>query len=273
MRKLIFLLGMFSIQAGLAQGLKVPAPSPSLSIKQEFALSQVELSYARPAAKGRKIFGDLVPFGKLWRTGANNPTKITFGEDVKIKGQLLKAGAYQLLSIPGQNTWEIKFNKGTNGVFAYKAEEDALSIQVPSVSLNQLQENFSLTFENIQANKMDLVLAWEKTAVYIPIEVDIDAKIMGNIDRAMAADTRPYFEAASYYVETGRNLNQALTWVNKATELNPNAYWQFYLKARIQAKLGDKAGAKTTAQKSMELAKKANNEDYVALNQKLIDSL
>jgi len=269
---ILFLLSLIGFQT-MAQGVKTPAPSPSQTIKQEFGLSSVEITYARPAVKGRKIFGDIVPFGKLWRTGANSPTKITFGEDVKIAGKELKAGSYQVMTIPNQNSWEVLFNKGTNGVFNYHPEEDVLKVSVPSQAVASPMENFTIQFANISANKMELVMAWEKTRVSIPIEVEVDAKVMSAIDKAMNVDSKPYFEAASYYFETGRDLNKALEWVNKATAANPTAYWQFHLKAKIQAKLGDKASAKATALKSIELAKAGKNDDYVALNEKLINSL
>ncbi len=269
---IVLLVSMLGFQT-LAQAVKTPAPSPSQTIKQDFGLASVEINYSRPASKGRKIFGDIVPFGKLWRTGANSPTKVTFGEDVKIAGKELKAGSYQVMSIPSQNSWEILFNKGTNGVFNYHPEEDVLKVSVPSQSISSLVENFTIQFANISSNKMDIQLTWEKTQVNIPLEVDIDSKIMSTIDKAMNVDSKPYFEAASYYFETGRDLNKALEWVNKATVANPTAYWQFHLKAKIQAKLGDKTGAKATALKSIELAKAGKNEDYVALNEKLIISL
>jgi hypothetical protein len=273
MKKIAFILLLTVGFQSMAQSVKTPAPSPSQTIKQEFGLSAVEITYARPATKGRKIFGDIVPFGKLWRTGANSPTKITFGEDVTIAGKELKAGSYQVMTIPSQDSWQILFNKGTNGVFNYHPEEDVLKVSVPSQTVSSPMENFTIQFANISANKMELVMAWEKTRVSIPVEVDIDAKIMTSIDKAMSIDTRPYFEAASYYFETGRDLTKALEWVNKANAANPNAYWQFHLKAKIQAKLGDKAGAKATALKSIELAKAGKNDDYVALNEKLINSL
>jgi len=274
MKKVAFVLflALIGLQS-MAQGVKTPAPSPSQTIKQDFGLASVEVNYSRPATKGRKIFGDIVPFGKLWRTGANAATKITFGEDVKIAGKELKAGSYQVMTIPSQNSWEILFNKGKDGVFNYHPEEDVLKVSVPAQANAASVESFTIQFANISANKMDIQLAWEKTMVNIPVEVDIDSKIMSSIDKAMNIDSRPYFEAASYYFETGRDLNKALEWVNKATASNPTAYWQFNLKAKIQAKLGDKAGAKATALKSIELAKAGKNDDYVALNEKLINSL
>lgn len=273
MKKFAFFLLVFISTAAFAQGIKMPSPSPAQSLKQDFSLSSVEVKYSRPIVKGRKIFGDIVPFGKLWRTGANSPTTITFGEDVKIAGQGLKAGTYQLLTIPSQFSWEIIFNKGTNGVFNYKPEEDVLKVKIATSVLTQSVESFTINFANVVSNKLDLVLTWDKVSVSVPVETDIDAKIVSSIEKAMATDTRPYFESASYYFETGRDLNKALEWVTKAVEANSNAYWIWHLQAKIQAKLGNKAGAKASAEKSMALAKEGKNEDYVSLNLKLIQSL
>lgn len=265
------ILGMMFRSYG--QGIKIPAPSPGQTIKQDFSLSTIEVNYSRPVIKGRKIFGDIVPFGKLWRTGANSPTKFTFGEDVKVAGQSLKAGSYQVMSIPSEKSWVIIFSKGTNGVFNYNPAEDVLKVTVPSTALSNSVESFSIQFSDVSANKLNIQLSWDKTSVSIPVETDVDAKIMGSIDRAMNVDSKPYFESASYYFETGRDIKKALEWATKATESNPTAYWVFHLKAKIQVKIGDKVGAKATALKSIELAKAGKNDDYVALNQKLIDSL
>ena len=273
MKKLLCILFWVVSTSAFAQGIKMPAPSPGQSSKQDFSLSSVEVKYSRPLIKGRKIFGDVVPFGKLWRTGANSPTTVTFNEDVKIAGQPLKAGTYQLMSVPSQFSWEIIFNKGTNGVFNYKPEEDVLKVKLATTTLSQSIESFSIHFANVTANKMEMVISWEKVAVSIPIETEIDAKITASIDKAMAADTRPYFESASYYLETGKDLKKALEWAIKAVEANASAYWIWHLQAKIQAKLGDKVGAKASAEKSMALAKEGKNEDYVTLNLKLIQSL
>lgn len=265
------ILGMMFKTYG--QGIKIPAPSPGQTIKQDFSLSAIEVNYSRPLIKGRKIFGDIVPFGKLWRTGANSPTKFTFGEDVKIADQPLKAGVYQVMAIPNEKSWVIIFSKGSNGVFSYNPAEDVLKVTVPSTTLMNSVESFSIQFADVSANKLNIQMAWEKTSVTIPVETDVDTKIMGSIDRAMNIDSKPYFEAASYYFETGRDIKKALEWATKAAEANATAYWVFHLKAKIQAKSGDKVGAKITALKSIELAKAGKNDDYIALNQKLLDSL
>ncbi|SIN79219.1 DUF2911 domain-containing protein [Chitinophaga niabensis] len=267
---------LVAASASMAQGIKMPAPSPTQTIKQQFALSAVEVTYSRPLAKGRTVMGDLVPYDKLWRTGANNATKITFGEDVKLNGQPVAAGEYALYTVPSRNGWEIVLNKGLKnwGVDGYKKEEDVLRFQTESHDLPFNVESFMISFENVRPTAMTMMLLWEKTMVPIEITADIDGKVMAQIDNAMkTAEKKPYFSAAMYYYESGKDLKQALTWADMATKEDAKAFWVFHLKAKIQARLGDKAGAKATAQQSIELAKAANNADYVALNEKLIAGL
>ena len=258
-----------------AQTVKVPAPSPTQSIKQDFALSSIEVSYSRPGVKGRSIFGDVVPFGKLWRTGANGCTKLTFGEDVKVGGVEVKAGTYSLFSVPNKDEWEIILNKNITigGLDGYKTEDDVARFKVKTAMLGSLVETFSIQVANVTSSTADIQISWEKTSVNIPVVADIDTKISKSIETAMTVDNRPYFQAASYYLETGKDLGKALTWVDKAIEMNPKAFWMVHLKAKIQAQSGDKVGAIATAKKSIELAKEAKNNDYVALNEKLIASL
>jgi hypothetical protein len=275
MKKVVVLLFVLISAGAFAQGIKTPAPSPTQTLKQDFALSSIEVTYSRPAAKGRKIFGDLVPFGKLWRTGANAATKVTFGEDVKVGGMPVKAGSYAIYSVPTANEWEIIINKGANnsGLTGYKTEDDVARFKVPSMQLPMMIENFTIILGNLTASSADIQILWENTAVQIPVVADIDSKIMAQINTAMTVDSRPYFQAASYYFDNGKDINKALEWANKAVEAQPTAYWVMHLKAKVQAKAGDKAGAKATALKSMAMAKEAKNDDYVVLNQKLIAGL
>jgi hypothetical protein len=273
MRKLIVLaLSVMSLGA-FAQGIKTPAPSPGQTIKQDFALSSIEVNYSRPAAKGRKIFGDLVPFGKMWRTGANGQTLITFGEDVTVGGKAVKAGKYSLLSVPGKTEWEIILAKPETSVFNYKAENEVTRFTAKASSLPMNVESFMILFGAQTSNSVNMSIIWENTEVEFPIVADIDTKIMAEIDKAMNVDSKPYFAAASYYFDNGKDLTKALAWANRAVDAQPDAYWIAHLKAKIQAKAGDKAGAIATAKKSLELATKGNNPDYVALNEKLIKSL
>jgi hypothetical protein len=258
------------IGSASAQQLRTPAPSPSQMIRQDFGISTVELNYSRPAIRGRKVFGDLVPFGQVWRTGANSATRIKFSDDVSIGGQALKAGEYAIFTIPGEKEWEIIVNKGTaNWGTDYKQDLDLFRIKVPSMAMNMPVESFTMQFGNIKPASMDLQIMWDRTAVNVPITIDSDKKIMGQIDQLMNRDNRPYFAAAMYYMENGKDMNQALTWFDKAAEANPNAYWIQYQRASALAKLGKKKEAMEASQKSLAMAKDQGNPDYVRLNEKL----
>lgn len=258
-----------------AQQLRTPAPSPSATLKQDFALSTVELNYSRPAVRGRAIFGDLVPYGKVWRTGANAATTISFGEDVTVGGKKVPAGKYGLLTIPGQNEWTIIITKqlDVTSPAAYKQDQDVARFTAKPETLPFSVESFMIVFDDIKSNSMNVELLWDKTAVGFPIESDVDSKVMAQIDNAMNKDNRPYFGAAMYYMENGKDMNKALEWLNKAVEQNPNAFWIHHQKANALAKLGKKQDAIAAANKSMELARAAKNDDYVALNEKLIKTL
>ncbi len=258
-----------------AQSLKVPAPSTGQTVKQEFGLGSIELSYSRPNVKGRTIFGDLVPFNAVWRTGANTATTLTFTDEVVIGGKKIPAGKYGLLSIPGNSEWTIIISKQTDvtSPSAYKPEMDVVRLKASAQKLPFPIESFMIMFEHVTNNSLDLMIVWEQTVVSFSITQDIDTKIMGQIDNLMNKDNRPYYNAAIYYLDNGKDLNQASAWFDKALEQNPNAYYMWYQKARCLAKLGKNSEAKTVALKSMELAKTAKNPDYVTLNEKLIASL
>ena len=275
MKKTVLFLSLFISVSAFSQGIKTPAPSPTQTMKQDFALSSIEITYSRPMVKGRTIFGDVVPFGKIWRTGANGATKVTFGEDVKVGGMAVKAGSYALYSVPDKSEWEIIINKGANngGLNGYKAEDDVARFKVKSMNLPMSIESFTVIIGDVSASTANIQIMWANTAVTIPVEADIDSKIMKQIDGAMNVDNRPYFAAASYYFDAGKDMSKALDWANKAIEAQPKAYWIVHLKAKIQAKMGDKVNAKVTALKGIELAKEGKNDDYVALNEKLIMTL
>ncbi|MBC6492426.1 hypothetical protein BC349_15300 [Flavihumibacter stibioxidans] len=277
MKKLILSLSfaICLLQAADAQQLRTPAPSPATTIKQEFALSNVEVSYSRPAMRGRKVFGDLVPFGKVWRTGANNATTITFGEDVMVGDKAVPAGKYGLLTIPGPAEWTVILSKqlDVTSPAAYKQDQDVARITVKAEKLPISVENFMILFDNVQPTSMNLEIVWENTGVSVPVKADIEKKIMSQIDNLMNKDNRPYFAAAMYYLENGKDLNKALGWFDKAVEQNPSFFWVHHQRANCLAKLGKKQEAIAAANKSIELAKAAKNDDYVALNEKLLATL
>jgi len=256
-----------------AQQLKVPAPSPLQTVKQAFALSDVSIEYSRPSAKGRVIFGDVVPFGKIWRTGANGATKITFGEDVKVEGNAISAGTYALYTIPNKDSWEIIFYKDLalgGDVANYKKENDVAHFTVKSKALNDKVESFTINFADITASTVNIELNWEKTRVAINVVSEIDSKIMKNIETNVVNDNRPYFQAASYYYESDKDLVKASEWIDKAIANNPKAFWMVMLKAKIQVKQKDQKGAVASAEKVITLATEAKNDDYVTQAQKLI---
>jgi len=275
MKKIIFaLIAACSLLISEAQ-LKTPAPSPPQNVKQDFGLASIELAYSRPAVKGRKIFGDLVPYGQVWRTGANNATTITFGDEVTIGGVKLPAGKYGLVTIPDKKSWTIIISKQTDitSPQGYKKDMDAVRVTSNVNTTKATVESFTMQFANVKPTTCDLQIMWDKSAVVLPIATEIDSKIMANIEKEMKGDKPPYFEAAVYYMNNGKDLNQALTWFNKAVEAQPDAFWVQHQWANCLAKLGQKNEAKAAALKSKELAIAAKNEDYVKLNDKLLKEL
>ncbi|CAN5459050.1 DUF2911 domain-containing protein [soil metagenome] len=272
----LILLTLVSLSSlSQAQSLKTPAPSPGQTIKQDFALGSIEVSYSRPSVKGRMIFGDIVPYGEVWRTGANSATTITFSDEVMINGTKVAAGKYGLLSIPGASEWVLILSKNTtitNGA-DYKKEEDVLRVVVKPQMMITKVETFMINFNNIKSNSCDLQLVWDNMMISMPISADIDSRIMKDIDKMVVNDSRPYFAAATYYMENGKDLNKALEWFGKAADANPKAYWILHQKANCYAKLGMKKEAIATAEKSIEIAKADNDSHYVMLNEKLIKTL
>jgi len=256
-----------------AQTVKTPAPSPLQTIDQAFALSNIKIEYSRPSVKGRVIFGDLVPYGKVWRTGANSSTKITFGDDVKIEGVALKAGTYALYTIPNKDSWDIMFYKDLTlggNVGEYKATDEVLRVK-GKVSASPMKfETFTINIADVTSTTANIELLWDMTKVSFGVSTEIDEKVMKSIETAMEKDSRPYFQSANYYYENNKDLSKALSWVNTAIEQNPKAFWMTHLKAKIQMKMKDTKGAIESAEKSMATAKEEGSDDYVKLNEKLI---
>ena len=268
------ILGLFLASNMQAQTLKTPAPSPLQSIKQNFGLGEIGIEYSRPSAKGRVIYGDVVAFGSIWRTGANGASKITIGEDTKIEGNPIAAGTYALYTMPGKDAWDIMFYKDLTlggNVGDYKKEDEILRVSVKPTALTQKVETFTINFADITATTCNVELLWDQTSVAFKLTTEIDAKVMKSIETAMApADKKPYYSAASYYYDNNKDMKQALEWIDKAVELNPKAYWVWHLKAKIQLKLKDAKGAIETAEKSKALALEDKDDAYVKNNDKLI---
>lgn len=275
MKQLLLLLTSCVLSHISPAQLNIPAPSPQQTIHQAFGLGAIDLSYSRPGVKGRKIFGDLVPYGTVWRTGANGPTTITFTDTVSVGGVKITPAKYGLLAIPGKNQWiiiitrQLDFEGGGN----YDQSADVVRFKTNPIQLSKKIENFTMQFENISNSKCELWMTWDETRVIVPVTTNVDNRIMAEIDNAIKGDKPPYFAAASYYFEEHHDLHKAKEWAQKATIDNPKAYYMFYLLARIESKLGEKAEAIATAKKSIALAEEAQRSDYKALNEKLIKSL
>ena len=264
----------FTLLSADAQ-LRTPAASPTQTIKQDFGLSSIELSYSRPGIKGRKIYTDIAPAGKVWRTGANSATTLTFGDEVTIGGVKIPAGKYGLLSIPDKKTWTLIISKQTDvtSPAAYKQEMDVVRVTADVTKMKAKAETFTMQFADIRSTSCVLHLMWDKSAVSLPITTEIDSKIMATIDKEIKGSKPPYFQAAQYYMDNGKDLNQALTWFQKAADAQPEAFWVHHQLANCLAKLGKKDEARTAAQRSKDLAITAKNDDYVRLNDKLLSTL
>jgi Protein of unknown function (DUF2911) len=276
MKKALFILSIVLTAAFTnAQTLTTPQPSPTQTVKQNFGIGFIELSYSRPAKKDRKIMGDLVPFGKVWRTGANAATTLTFSEDVTIGGKEVKAGKYGLLTMPDAGKWTIIISKDAtvNQPASYKEENDVVRVMANTVALPTVVENFTINFADITGSSCNVQLMWENTSVQFAITTGTDAKVMGQIDNLMNKDNKPYFNAAAYYYDNGKDLKQALSWVNKALETNKEAFWMYLLKARILKKTGDVAGSKAAATLCKDFATKAKNDDYVKMATDLLGGM
>jgi len=276
MKKLLLVaLSVFTIQLVTAQ-VKTPQPSPTSKIEQKVGLTDVTVEYSRPGVKGRTIFGDLVPYGKVWRTGANANTKITFSDDVKISGQELKAGSYAIYTKPEATTWEVYFYNDTNNWGTPQKWDDTKVTAKATVKVEKLPfnvETFMILVTNIKNNGASLEFVWENVMVEVPFTVPTDKKTVASIEKVMAgASAGDYFSAARYYLEEGKDINKAKTWIDKAIEMTKDKprFWYLRQQSLIYAKAGSKKEAVSIAKISMMLAEKAGNADYVKMNKNSI---
>lgn len=275
MKKLLFAFSLLCASTIATAQLKMPAPSPTQTIKQDFALGSIELTYSRPSIKGRKVFGDLVPFNAVWRTGANAATIIKFNDAVEIGGKKIDTGSYALYSIPNDGSWDIILNKGiTNwGSDGYKQSDDVVRFKVNTMKMKDAAESFTMQFANITPERCELHIMWDKTAVAIPITALIKDRMRASLEKAMMGEKKPYWNAAQFYNEYDKNSVKALESISGAVEQNPKAFWMWLYKAKIEKDMGDKKAAMASSKKSLELAREAKNEDYVKMNEDLMKKL
>jgi hypothetical protein len=259
-----------------APAVQFPSPSPTATLKQRVGLTDIELIYSRPGVKGRQIFGGLVPYGEVWRTGANQATKIIFSTDVKLNGSDVPAGTYGLFTIPGEKEWTVAISKGSAqwGSYRYDEKDDVVRFKVTPVKLADSLETFTIDFNDIRDDSATLNVSWDKTRVPIKLQVDLKKKLVSQIEEVMSAsgDRKPYFQAAMFYYDHDVDLKKASKWVDAAIA-EREAHYIVHLKAKILAKLGDKPGALAAAKQSTDLAVKAKDSGYVKLNEDLIASL
>lgn len=278
-QKIAFTLAflLFSL-VSFAQQIQMPQASPSAKIAQKVGLTDVTVDYSRPSTKDRKIFGELVPYGQVWRTGANGATVLSFSTDVLIDGKTIPAGQYALYSIPGKSEWTMILSKNIKlwGAIGYDQNDDVIRFNVEPVKLKRKNETFEISFANMTDTGSDLSLKWENTRVDFRIETEVDPLVMAQIKEYIidgeSTDPSLLYSAASYYYTNDKDINQAYNWINESVEQDPK-YWTMHLKAKIEAALGKKTNAVETAAEAIDLAEEAGNQDYVGLNERLIKSL
>lgn len=262
----------------VAQQIQMPQASPTATISQKIGLTDVSIEYSRPSTKGRKIFGELVPFGEVWRTGANAATIINFKNEAEVEGNIVPAGSYALYSIPDKSEWTIILSKNTKlwGAVGYDAKDDLIRFKVKPGKTGQKYETMEINFVDMTDTGATIAMKWENTRVKFRIETEVDSIVMAEI-KALVIDKGAdnpglLYQAANYYFTNNKDMNQAYDWISKSVSADPK-YWTMHLKAKIELALGKKKEAIDSATKSMEMAKEAKNPDYVSLNERLIKSI
>jgi len=284
MKKVLLLTMLATFYVGANAQITTPASSPAGSTYSKVGLTDITIDYSRPKVKERNIFGEgddfLVPFGKLWRTGANAGSIITTSTDIKVEGQDLPAGEYVLLTIPGKEEWTVLFYKDKSiggNMSAYKEEDNQLKVTVKPTALAESVEALTFNISDLSADntKAAIQLTWANTSVKVGIEVNFDEAVMAEIKENTVVNDRNYAAAANYYFNNDKDLAQALKWMDMYLENHPKEFWNIHTKAKIQAKMGDKKGAKETAKQSLELAKASERGDfgYIKRNEELLKSL
>jgi len=274
----LLLLTAFVTTSIKAQQIQMPQASPSASVSQKIGLTDVKVEYSRPSVKGRKIFGSLVPYGEVWRTGANASTKLSFSSDVTLSGHKVPAGTYALYTIPGKKDWTIILSKNLElwGAIGYNNEDDAVRFTVPAQKSKEAYETMEISFNDLTNSGASLNLNWEKTGIAFSIETEVEPVVMNQIQELVIDQNTDnpglLYQAASFYYSIDKDLDTAHTWIQKSVSADPK-YWTMHLKAKIEDKLGLKEEAIKSAELSKEMAQEAKNMDYVGLNDRLIKSI
>lgn len=274
-------IALFAPDVVVAQEkIEFPDASQRAFVRQRVGLTDVEIEYSRPNKNNREIFGGLVPLGKLWRTGANAPTKIKFSGAVKLGESDIPAGEYALFTIPAANAWTVIISKDAKMQSAadYKQENDAARITVTPTTLPTSVETFTMGLADVKGTSATLHLDWDKTRVPVKLTTDDVAQVSTQLEAAIksgtALDARTAFQASGFYYDNGKDLNQAAKWIDQALEKNPDAYFMHMRRAQIQAKLGNKKEAAASAQKVIDIMKADKDPDETVIRnaQQLLDN-
>ena len=277
-----FIASFIALMAPALSGqIEFPAASPAVVVQQEVGLTNFEISYSRPSVKGREIFGRLESYGEVWRTGANAATKLTFDSEIKFGGRPVEAGTYALFTIPQKGSWTVILNRVSDqwGASRYDADQDVLRVEVPVEEVPELIETLHIGFDQLRDESAVLEIAWERSRVRVPIEVDVRDRLQPQIEAAMGSGQKQpdyiYFQAASFYYDHRIDLNRAAEWVDLALDQNPRAFWMLHLKAKIHAELGNTDIAIAAAEASTEqaVAQEGPSSGYKVMNDALLASL
>jgi hypothetical protein len=270
---LIFMLVCF-VTADINAQIKTPAASPLAKVEQTVGLTTISVEYSRPSSGGRKIYGDLVPFNTMWRTAANKNTMVTFSDDVMIGGTEVKKGTYSIFTKPGTANWEVYFYTDTENWGVPEKWDDAkvaAKVMVTPLTLANKIETFTINIGHLTNDYCHLEIMWENTNVPVKIEVPTDKKVTANIKQVMDGPSAgDYYGAAVYYRNAKKDMNQALTWMDKSISMGNERFWVYRQKSLIQAELGDYKGAVATATKSLDMSREAGNADYIKMNEESI---
>ncbi|WP_299107508.1 DUF2911 domain-containing protein [uncultured Winogradskyella sp.] len=272
MKKLVLFTFALTLMFSVNAQIETPQPSPAAKLEQVVGLTDVAIEYSRPAMNGRTIFGDLVPYGKLWRAGANKNTMVTFSDAVVIGGKDLKAGAYAIFVTPSEKSWEVIFYNDTNNWGTPKEiDESKVAVRVTAevYPIEMDIQSFTISVDDITTNSAVIGMMWEKTYVGVKFEVPTDKTVTAAIEKTMAGPSaNDYYAAAVYNLAEGKDIKQAKEWIDKAISMMDNPrFYHLRKQSLIYAKAGDKKGAIAIAKKSLEDAKKSENADYVKMNE------
>ena len=273
MKKLVLLLCVALTSYAVEAQINTPAASPSSTVMQKVGLTDVTIEYSRPSMRGRTIFGDLVPYDKIWRTGANARTKITFSDEVTIDGQKVKAGSYAIFTKPKADSWDVYFYTEAGGGGAPQELDEskvAAKTTAPVVTFppDMKVETFTITFDDLTDDSAKIGFLWSNIYVPVKFTVATDEVVSENIDKVLSGPgAGDYYAAAVYYMNAGKDINKAKEWMEKAMAMTEKpAFWQLRQQSLIYAKAGDKKAAIETAKKSLAASKEAGNDDYIKMN-------